>query len=177
MKTHLAKLYKYLLTIDKSAAISVRRHFRKISADPFDAPDLWEINQEDQEGEWDIGKYLPEGSEVTMEKSNTGIELTSDSGEEVTSEEVEGIKALLRFFQNRDGYMAFDFQSAWRISPPDSDGRKVWRVLTNTRPIDPADVPTKDTLEWEMWEVYPGEYGYTSSVQIPGTDRRIYGEA
>lgn len=177
MKDHLAKLYRYLLTVDKSAAISVARHFRKISADPFDAPKLWEIYPEDLEGSWDTSKYFKEETETPMGQSTTGIELLPDSGGEVSPEEIEGIKALLRFFQDRDGYMAYDFQSAWRISPPDNDGRKVWRVLTDFRTIDPQDVPERGTLEWEVWEVYPGEYGYTSSVKIPGTNRRIYGEA
>lgn len=177
MNNHLRNLYRYLLTVDKSAAISVSRHLRKTSADPYDAPELWEMNPEDQEGHWDANKELPFEIEVPKGNTTTGIELLPDSGGEVSSEEIEGIKAFLRSFDDEEKYLAHDFQAAWRISSPDNDERKVWRVLTDYRTVDPSDVPERGAIEWEMWEVYPGEYGYESSVEIPGTDRRIYGEA
>jgi len=80
MKDHLAKLYRYLLTVDKSAAISVARYFRKISADPFDAPKLWEIYPEDLEGSWDTSKYLKEEIETPMGQSNYWNRVTSRFG-------------------------------------------------------------------------------------------------
>lgn len=57
---------------------------------------------------------------------------------------------------------------AWQ--PPD-DAPPYWELTVR-------DPETGDVATMEMWEVSPGEFGYGSpvSVQIPGTDRWLYGE-
>lgn len=170
----LKELNVFLNRIDKSAAHSVGRLIRK-SSGPYDAIMPYERYPEDQEGSWDPNDYSNVDIGAPDTQSTTGIEMSPDAGGLVSTEEMDGIKAYLRSFQQENGGI-YSFMSAMPISSPDNDGRKVWRVFSEFK-SDPIDVPTKETIEWEMWEVYPGEYGYGSSVQVPGTDMRIYGEA
>lgn len=166
MLDKLAQLYRYLYKKDKSAALSVARQMRKISTGPFDAPQNWELYPEDAEGSWDSKKYFDE-------------ELEGLQTEEFELPETPVTQAIRNYINS--AHPELGEYTIKRIIPlppeEDSDDRDAWRVITEYKANQPIDIPEVSVVEWDIWEVYPGEYGFNNSVEIPGTDRRIYGES
>lgn len=55
------------------------------------------------------------------------------------------------------------------------DGKRGWVVITEFIRNEPNSFP--EPIEWEMWEVDKGDYGYSAGVEIPGSKYRLYGES
>lgn len=179
----LSRLKNFLSLMDKSAAISVGIMMKKATS-PYDAPELWELNPRDQEGEWVFEEDdLPTEEVTSPDKTMQGV----------TEEELEGIKRYLRevaLRDNQDSPPVYEIQKIRRITSHEQsdfldekdqdflDERRFWVVDTKYKITDPMEPPVRnENVEWHIWEIKPGEYGYEASVELPESKIRIYGEA
>lgn len=157
MFSKLFKLAKALKQNGNLTAANAVHDLISNAGSPYDSPEIWEIGKGlDEAGEFTFpDQILPSEKEKkpSLEVKDAAKRYVLSHGFKLQSMDWKSSKELeeLGFFGGGD-------QGAW---------------YGKSTPMDPTNL----NVEWVLWEVNPGDYGFESAAEIEGSESRLFGES